>query len=97
MTISLVLILEIEPSRVDDFLKYLKEEAHDSRTKEPGCRQFIVSQSTDEPNKITLFEEYDDQAALDAHSESPHFKLFFERAGDLILSKTMVKGTVVDS
>jgi quinol monooxygenase YgiN len=40
---------------------------------EPGCRMYIVHRSTTEPRKFFLYEQYDDQAALDAHRSAPHF------------------------
>ena len=40
---------------------------------EPGCRQFFVSRSEDNPDRFFLYEEYDDEAAFDAHLETPHF------------------------
>ncbi|MDR3634286.1 MAG: putative quinol monooxygenase [Isosphaeraceae bacterium] len=43
---------------------------------EPGCRMYIVHRSTTDPRKFFLYEQYDDQAALDAHRASPHFERF---------------------
>ena len=40
---------------------------------EPGCRKFFVSRSEDNPDRFFLYEEYDDEAAFDAHLETPHF------------------------
>ena len=41
---------------------------------EPGCRKFFVSRSEDDPDRFFLYEEYDDEAAFDAHLETPHFE-----------------------
>lgn len=43
---------------------------------EPGCRMYLVHRSTTEPRKFFLYEQYDDQAALDAHRASEHFAHF---------------------
>jgi len=40
---------------------------------EPGCRMYLVHRSTTEPRRFFLYEQYDDQAALDAHRAAPHF------------------------
>ncbi len=40
---------------------------------EPGCRMYLVHRSTTDPRKFFLYEQYDDQAALDAHRASEHF------------------------
>jgi quinol monooxygenase YgiN len=43
---------------------------------EPGCRMYLAHQSTSDPRKFFLYEQYDDQAALDAHRASPHFERY---------------------
>lgn len=40
---------------------------------EAGCRMYLVHRSTSEPRKFFLYEQYDSQAALDAHRASEHF------------------------
>jgi quinol monooxygenase YgiN len=40
---------------------------------EPGCRMYVVHRSTTDPRRFFLYEQYDDQAALDAHRAAPHF------------------------
>jgi autoinducer 2-degrading protein len=96
--ISLLITVEVEPTRVDEFIAYITEEAADARTKEPGCRRFEISQSIDTPNHFSLAEAYDDLEALEAHRNTPHFLLFKERAANgLILNKTSILGNVIDS
>ena len=41
---------------------------------EPGCRTYQVFRATETPRTILFFEQYDDEAALDAHRASPHFE-----------------------
>jgi len=43
---------------------------------EPGCRMYLAHRSTTDPRSFFLYEQYDDQAALDAHRASPHFEQF---------------------
>lgn len=43
---------------------------------EPGCRQYQAHRSPADPRRFFLYEQYDDQAALDAHRASPHFAQF---------------------
>jgi len=40
---------------------------------EPGCRMYLTHRSTTDPRRFFLDEQYDDQAALDAHRAAPHF------------------------
>ena len=37
--------------------------------KEPGCRMYYVHRSTTNPRQFFLYEQYDDQAALDATAQ----------------------------
>jgi quinol monooxygenase YgiN len=43
---------------------------------EPGCRMYLAHRSTTDPRRFFLYEQYDDQEALDAHRASPHFERF---------------------
>jgi len=43
---------------------------------EAGCITFDVSRSIDDPNAFVLYEEWRDQATLDEHYQTEHFKTF---------------------
>lgn len=43
---------------------------------EPGCRMYLAHRSTHDPRRFFLYEQYDDQAALDAHRAAPHFEQY---------------------
>ena len=51
----------------------LAELAAATRT-EPGCQLYLVNRSTTAPDTFVLYEHYDDEAALAAHRDSPHFQ-----------------------
>ncbi|HXZ81442.1 MAG TPA: putative quinol monooxygenase [Terriglobales bacterium] len=42
--------------------------------REPGCRMFVAHQHTTEPRRFFVYEQYDDEAALQAHRASPYFQ-----------------------
>ncbi len=42
--------------------------------KEPGCRLYVGHQSLQDPRRFCFYEQYDDQAALDAHRAAPYFQ-----------------------
>ena len=44
--------------------------------KEPGCLMYIGHQSSEDPRKFMFYEQYKDQAALDAHRSAPYFKQY---------------------
>lgn len=94
--ISLLVTLEIDPAQIERFLGCIRAQAEASR-QEPGCRRWEVSRKLDQENIFTLAELYDDAAALQAHFDSPHFKLWVANTGGgLIRSKTSVRGQVLD-
>lgn len=41
---------------------------------EPGCLMYVGHQSTQNPRHFMFYEQYKDQAALDAHRNAPYFK-----------------------
>ena len=41
---------------------------------EDGCHQYLLHQSIEDPATFIFYEEWIDQAALDAHLESDHIK-----------------------
>jgi autoinducer 2-degrading protein len=57
-----------------DKVEAILRELRDASRKEEGVITFDVGRGRDEPNVFALWEEYRDQAALDAHFASDHFK-----------------------
>ncbi len=41
--------------------------------KEPGCTVYVVHRHRTEPRRFFIYEQYKDDAALEAHRNSPHF------------------------
>jgi (4S)-4-hydroxy-5-phosphonooxypentane-2,3-dione isomerase len=80
--------LVIIPSEMPKFVEAIKENAAAS-VKEPGCREFNVLVLANRPNHVFLFEVYDNEAALAAHRETPHFKKFFATAGSLVADRNV--------
>ncbi len=44
--------------------------------KEPGCRMYIVHQHRDNPRRFLVYEQYDNEAAVQAHRDAPHFQTY---------------------
>jgi len=60
--------------------------------KEPGCAAYTISGDLSDPGSLHLFEEWQDQAALDAHFASPHMATFQEAIGKVgVRSMTVSK------
>ena len=93
--INVIVILEIDPARVDEFLEVITFNAAES-AKEPGCLRFEVNRHFDQPNLFALSECYRDKAAMDAHYETAHFAQWKEKsASGFVLKRWAVKGPVL--
>lgn len=66
--------------RVDEVVSVFEKLTEGSR-REPGCRMYIVHQHRDNPRHFLVYEQYDDDAALQVHRESAHFQQY--AAGEL--------------
>lgn len=47
--------------------------------KEPGCVQYVVHRHRTEPRRFFIYEQYKDDAALEAHRVTPHFLQFAKK------------------
>jgi (4S)-4-hydroxy-5-phosphonooxypentane-2,3-dione isomerase len=76
----LVLIAKyyVKPGNVPNVLAELKKMKPLVQNNEPGCKLYQVSRSTETDHVIVLYEQYDDEAALKYHRETPHFKAIVE-------------------
>jgi (4S)-4-hydroxy-5-phosphonooxypentane-2,3-dione isomerase len=78
-----VVNLDIVPARFDKFMDAAKANAVVSM-KEPGCRNFLITQAQDDPQHVMFVELYDNAAALEAHHATDHFKTYAATTKDLV-------------
>lgn len=71
----------------DRFMALMLANAEASLRDEPGCRQFDVCIDPADPERLMLYEVYDDDAAFEAHLAAPHFKTFDSETAGLIRRK----------
>lgn len=72
MYIIVVTIL-IKEGHNEEYIEAMLENARGSVNNEPGCHRFDVIQDGGDPNRIWLYEIYDDEAAFKAHTQAPHY------------------------
>jgi quinol monooxygenase YgiN len=77
----------IDPAQWAQFMPLMLENARQSRSDEPGCRQFDVCVDPARPATVFLYELYDDRVAFDAHLATPHFKAFASATGKMIVHR----------
>jgi (4S)-4-hydroxy-5-phosphonooxypentane-2,3-dione isomerase len=47
--------------------------------KEPGCIMFVAHRHKTDPRRFFIYEQYKDDAALEAHRASPHFLQYVKK------------------
>ena len=80
---------EVKPDKLEQFLELAKTDASQSVTKEPGCHQFDVALDREQPNRVVLYEVYEDEAAFDAHLGTPHLEAFRAGIDNLVISRNV--------
>ena len=68
MAVRLIVTITAAPGKGSELAQLYKSRCAEVM-KEPGCEQFEVFQSVINPDKLTLLERWQDQAALDAHAK----------------------------
>ena len=84
---ALVVEFRIKPAFIGAFEAAIVENARASRDTEPGCRQFDVCRDPADPALFFLYELYDDDAAIQAHLQSPHYLTMNQATADWVDSK----------
>lgn len=58
---------------------------------EPGCREYAFTPDPDDPDRILLYELWDDQDALEGHFASDHMAAWQAASADLPVSGADIK------
>ena len=74
--------IKIKEGYKERFVEAMLDDAKGSVRDEPGCLRFDVIQDGDDPNMIWLYEVYVDEAAFQAHIQTPHFIKWRETVKD---------------
>ena len=65
----------VQPGTEEKCKDYLRILQGHSR-QEPGCLMYVGHQYTQDPRRFLIYEQYQDQAALDAHRNAHYFKQY---------------------
>ncbi len=78
MPIAQIVHLQVRRDALDTFLSEASANIRASR-QEPGVIQFDLLQKQDDPCAFILYEMYTNNAALEAHRNTPHFARWVEK------------------
>ncbi|WIF66338.1 putative quinol monooxygenase [Metapseudomonas otitidis] len=69
----LLLKTQLKPGSLEAFMEAMRINAAASVRDEPGCLVFDVLHDRSDPDRVWLYEVYTDEAAFEAHMQTPHF------------------------
>jgi autoinducer 2-degrading protein len=94
--IHIVVRIEPKPEKVEAFLELALFDAQNSR-KEPGCLRFDVLRHNEGPPRFAFYEVYKDEAAVQAHRQTPHYARWIREIEALqAVPRTADKYTTID-
>ncbi|CAE7413347.1 lsrG [Symbiodinium natans] len=73
---AVLVTVDIKAEKLDDFLKVMEGDAVNARDKsvEPNCLRFDLLKDKEVPNRFHFYEVYVDDAAIDHHRTTAHYK-----------------------
>ena len=83
--------IEVDPAQREAFVAAVTEEMDASIRLEPGVLALYAVAEKGSPSRLRFFEIYADEAAYDAHLESPHFQKYRATTEPMILSRALVE------
>ncbi len=76
--IVLVARYYVKQGKGDEVEAHLKRMAPLVKEHEPRCKLYLANRSQEDPDQFLLYEQYADEAALEAHRATPHFQDIIE-------------------
>jgi quinol monooxygenase YgiN len=93
--ISFTVRMEFEAADRDGVEELLRRLGPPSR-QEPGCINYVAHFVEGEPATVLIYEQYVDQAALEHHRRTPHFKEYATALYQIMRSRAIENLNAVD-
>lgn len=81
---------QLKEGKRDEYYVMAREMEEKSR-KEKGCASYTLYEDMNDSMSVCFIEEWEDQAAIDAHNQSPHFTHFIPLMNELRISSEVTK------
>jgi (4S)-4-hydroxy-5-phosphonooxypentane-2,3-dione isomerase len=88
--VAIVVDFRLKPGVRAEFRKLIDVNARMSAQTELGCQRFDVLEPRDQPDRVLLYEIYDDEAAIEEHRTTAHYLTFNAESAALVMEKTIV-------
>ena len=89
--IGVVAVIRAKEGREAEFEQAFAEMTAAVKAKEPANRMYQLTRSRSEPRLYKVLEMYDDQAALEAHGASDHYREGGRKLRDLVEGRPEVE------
>lgn len=83
-------LITVDPTQLDAYNAYLKEEIEASMQLEPGVLSLYAVSEKENPNRITILEIYADEAAYQSHIKTPHFIKYKEGTIEMVQTLELI-------
>jgi quinol monooxygenase YgiN len=83
--------LHIDPSRLEEYKAALRDEIEASIRLEPGVLTLYAVSVKGDRAQVRIFEIYADQAAYEAHLQSPHFQKYKTGTQGMVKSLVLIE------
>jgi quinol monooxygenase YgiN len=83
--------IEVDAPQLEAYKTALKEEIAASINVEPGVLTLLAVSVKGHPTQIRIFETYADQAAYEAHLQTPHFKKYKSETQGMVKSLKLIE------
>jgi quinol monooxygenase YgiN len=87
--------LEIDPARLEEYTRAVREEMQDAVRLEPGVLAIYAVAEKENPARLHFFEIYTSEAAYASHRETPHFKKYLAATQPMIRGRKLIEATPV--
>lgn len=81
--------IEVDPAHREAFVSAVREAMDEAVRLEPGVLALYAVADRDDASRLRFFEIYADEAAYDAHLESPHFRKYRMTTDPMVRSRTL--------
>lgn len=76
-------LLDVKVEKRKGFMDFMADMVTKSR-EEDGCIFYALFEEADHENQFAIVEKWQDQAAVDLHNETPHFKNFVAQINEYL-------------
>lgn len=81
MTVGVIAKLKVQEGKGEEFEKVFAELSAAVRAKEEGNIFYVLHRARNDPLTYVVLEQYKDQAAMDTHGKSDHFRSIGAKMG----------------